>query len=73
MPRGMQGRREPLIHFQIRNVLFKQWSIGGPVKYYCSPQIYLFIYFTMYLAKLQFNSGLICGQKVFGKNLMFSD
>jgi hypothetical protein len=40
----MEGRRETLIHFQIRNVLFRQWSFDGPLKYCCGPQIYLFIY-----------------------------
>ena len=36
----MQGRRELLIQFQIRNrsILFMQWSFGDPLKNYCGPQ-----------------------------------
>jgi hypothetical protein len=57
MLRRMQGVREPLIHFQIRNISFRQWSFGGLLKNYCGPQIYLFIYDVLHEASIN-NSGL---------------
>jgi hypothetical protein len=37
----MQGRREPFIQFEIWNMLFKQWSVGAPLRCYSAAPDFL--------------------------------